>query len=226
MKRRRTLLVFVSLCICISFANVFNVSAHDFSTRRIWHDIYYHSGMDKTVIRLNYNMDNVSDSVYSRKLNDAIWDWNWRDDGYVELNSVSSSDANSSGVMIYDTYPSNLNQSAFAITTSFYTSSNVTVYEYGVGWMGPPQHISCRRVNRAIIYANRARQSQLNFSEADIAKTWVHEIGHPMGFNETNDGTQSVMAQGQGSTLGWSEFWLPQDHDRQDVSQYHYLSWT
>jgi hypothetical protein len=56
-------------------------------------------------------------------------------------------------------------------------------------------------------------------------KKWLHEIEHTLGLNETNDGTQSVMRQGRGSTLGWENYWKPQTHDTSDLTRFNYKSW-
>lgn len=197
----------------------FSVKAHEFQPKRYWNDIYFHSSMNKHVVRLRVNITNVTNSVYNRKLRDAINDWEYLDDGYCDIQVTTSS----SKIMVYDTFPSTYNQNAYATTTSTFNSANILYYPNGI--TGSVITQACNKITKASIYANISRQRQDNFNEGDIAKTWVHELGHVMGLNETNDNTRSVMKQGQGSTLGWSNYWQPQTHDITDLARYHRVSW-
>lgn len=196
------------------------VNAHEFSPSRYWNDIYYHSGMNKHVVRIKVNMTNVTNEVYNRKLRDAMNDWEWLDNGYCHMETTTTDTT----LMVYDSYPSTQNQTAFAVTVSYLSSASITYYPYTL-ITGGTTTISCNKINRAFIYANTAYQQAYNFGEGDIAHTWAHELGHVIGLNETNDGTQSVMKQGKGSTLGWDNYWQPQAHDTYDVSRYHRVTW-
>lgn len=212
-----SLLVFLS---AISISLPYNVKAHEFSTKRYWNDIYFNSSTKKHIVRLNINISNVTNTVYNRVLRDAISNWNSFDDGYCDIQITTSS----SQLMVYDQYPSTQNQNAYAVTVS--TLSNANIFEYPYGITGGATSNPCHKITAARIYANINRQSSDNFSEHDIAKTWAHEIGHVIGLNETNDGTRSVMRQGQGSTFGWNNYWQPQAHDTADLSRYRYVSWS
>ncbi|MFQ8600496.1 MAG: hypothetical protein ACLSAP_07855 [Oscillospiraceae bacterium] len=214
--------LFMCLCIVTLLVNNFNVKAHEFSPKRYWNDIYYHSGMQKHVVRLKYNIDNVKDAVYKRKLQNAINDWEYLDNGYCDLQSASTFSA---GLKIYDSFPSSYNQSVYALTSSYTENSLIRVYGGSNSNTGPAQVQSCNKITSAKIYANIKKQSSDSFNEADIAHTWVHEIGHAIGLNETNDGTRSAMRQGRGRDFGWSNYWQPQAHDTQDVARYRYVSW-
>lgn len=83
----------------------FSVKAHEFDPKRYWNDIYFHSSMNKHVVRLRVNITNVTNSVYNRKLRDAINDWENLDNGYCDIQVTTSS----SKIMVYDTYPSTYN---------------------------------------------------------------------------------------------------------------------
>lgn len=199
---------------------VSSVKAHEFDPKRYWNDIYFHSSMNKHIVRLRVNINNVFNSVYNRKLRDAINDWEVLDDGYCDIQVTTASN---SKIMVYDTYPSTYNQNAYAVTTS--TLSSASIWYYPNGITGSVIYQSCKKITKASIYANITRQRQDDFNEGDIAKTWVHELGHVMGLNETTGNTRSVMKQGQGSTLGWSNYWQPQTHDITDLARYHRVSW-
>ncbi len=211
--------VILSITIAIILAVPLIANAHEFNPPRYWNDIYFHSGMNKHIVRIKINMNNVNNEVYNRKLQDAINDWEYNDNGFCHTEIVTVA----SNLMVYDSYPSTLNQTSFAVTSSSSSSANITVYPYGI--TGSTTTQACRKINRANIYANISRQQAAGFNEADIAKTWVHELGHVMGLNETNDGTQSVMRQGRGTEFGWDEFWKPQPHDILDISRYHRVTW-
>lgn len=213
-------LAVVMLFSCLLLSPV-SVSAHEFSPPRYWNDIYYHSGMKKHIVRLKINMTNVKNSVYNRKLLDAINDWEWLDNGYCDMQQTTTGTT----LMVYDSYPSSQNQNIYATTRLYFQDAYINQYYGSDSNMGPPLSVKCRRITKAVIYANRAKQASDKFGEGDIAKTWCHELGHVMGLNETNDGTRSVMKQGKGSTFGWSNYWQPQSHDTNDVGRYRFVRW-
>ena len=98
------------------------------------------------------------------------------------------------------------------------------VTTYGNNWSGPVYTRNENVFTKCNVYVNKTSQKSAKFTNNDIKKTWAHEIGHTIGFNETNDGTKSIMKQGKGSTFGWSNYWLPQAHDRTDLK--NKFQWT
>lgn len=67
-----------------------------------------------------------------------------------------------------------------------------------------------------------------SLSDANKEKIFSHEIGHCLGSQDTNidpyydTTTVSIMRQGTGSTLGWTNYQKPQTHDKTDVSGWYY----
>ena len=222
MKSKIIKVIFIKiLAVSLFLFHIFpiNVYAHEFDPPRYWNDIYFHPEMLKHIVRLRVNMTNVTNEVYNRKLHDAINDWDIYDGGFCDIATTTSSTT----LMAYDTYPSSKNQDAYAVTTSTLSNATITYYPYGI--TGGVTTKNCKKITKAVIYVNIEKQRSANFGEGDIAKTWVHELGHVMGLNETNDGTQSVMKQGKGSNFDWDEYWKPQTHDIWDMARYKYVVW-
>lgn len=221
MKKARkgiSLILFTAL-IFSSFS--FATSAHEFSPSRYPRQVYRHGSMNIGVAKLNYYISNFSSSNYLTQLRNTIYDWEWEDSGHVEMNETSQSNAQ---IRFYDTWNNaEFGSTAFAITLTWTASGTANVY--GTNWMGPAYTKSCKIITRNEVYVNKTSQSNHNFNNYDIRKTWAHEIGHCLGFNETNDGTRTVMKQGRGSTFGWTNYWKPQDHDRSDLkSKFKYTT--
>lgn len=195
-------------------------NAHEFSPKRYWNDIYYHSGMNKRIVRIRVDINLVTNTNYKNRLLDAIYLWEWEDNGYCDIAAVYSP----AKVTASSAYPSTVNPLYYAITYSYIENATMRYYNGNViNWNLFP--FSCSKITRADIFVNMAKQSTDNFNNNDIIKTWVHEIGHVIGLNETNDGTRSVMKQGKGSTFGWSNYWKPQTHDKTDLGRYHSVGW-
>ena len=124
---------------------------------------------------------------------------------------------NDAQVRFYDTWDNEeFGSSAYAVTRTWYRDGTAQVY--GNAWMQPIYMRKCKVITKNEVYVNKATQTRDKFDNYDIRKTWAHEIGHCLGFNETNDnGIISVMKQGKGRDFGWPNYWKPQDHDRSDL---------
>ena len=216
-------LICMLMCLLFLFS-VFSVNAHEFTPSRYPNDIRFHTYMKKMVACITYNWSNVHDENYRLRLRDAIGDWEWMDNGHVSLSETSSSNAY---VMCYDTWPSSLPLNVYGATNAT-GYANQTIYKYSVsnGFLNssPGSINGVIKLTKCNVYINKKTTN--GWANHDIQKTWSHEIGHTLGLNETNDGTQSVMRQGRGSTLGWENYWKPQTHDTSDLTRFNYKSWV
>lgn len=212
-------IVFLVVILLVGSFSV-TVTAHEYSPSRYPRIVYRYTPMDIGVVNLTYYISSFSTSNYRTQLDNSIHDWIWEDDGHVQMTLTSESAAQ---VRFYDSWDnSQFGSTAFAITCSWITNGYASLY--GNGWMGPPYQKSCHIYTKNEVYVNKVAQSNAGYNNYDIRKTWAHEIGHCLGFAETNDGTRSVMKQGKGSDFGWSNYWLPQDHERSDLSSK--FKWT
>ena len=211
MKRVRRFVSMFSACCLLIIVCVPQAGAHEKSTPCRWHDVYWHTGMQKNVARLMCNADAVMDSWYRQCLYNAMEIWDWNDDGYCDPQIEDNYDA--ARVICSDAYSQDFNQQALALTRTWLLASN--------NWAFVNSAKTARKISRATINFNKPLAEQLAANSNDVTKTWVHEIGHVLGFAETNDGTVSVMKQGLGRTLGWSNYWLPQTHDITDIRNWY-----
>ena len=204
-------LAMTGILLLVAFSSV-SVSAHDTSPIRYPRRVYRSMAMNHGVVLVDYYID-VKDSNYRTQLLNAINDWENKDAGYVSLRAVRKVNAYA---RFYDTWDSTkYNPKAYAVTIS--RSITYAVSEAGVNWSGPIGQISRKVMRGCNIYVNKKYQQQNKFNNHDIQKTWAHEIGHTLGWGEANDNTISIMRQGKGSKLGWTNYWMPQDHDRKDL---------
>ena len=195
------------------------VDAHEFSPKRYPTSVYRNNSMNHGVVKLKYTIK-VSDSNYKTQLKNSINDLEWQDDGYVDLEETNESNA---FVFFYDTWNNaDFGSTAYGMTMMYWNKKPVTTY--GNNWSGPVYTRNENVFTKCNVYVNKTSQKSAKFTNNDIKKTWAHEIGHTIGFNETNDGTKSIMKQGKGSTFGWSNYWLPQAHDRTDLK--NKFQWT
>lgn len=211
-KARKCIVLFLSITLIFSSFSLVS-SAHEFSPARYPRRVYRDTSMNIGVAQLTYYISNFSNSNYLGQLRSTIHDWEWEDAGHVEMLETSQ---NSAQVRFYDTWDNQqFGSTAYAVTVPWTMEGTARVY--GAGWTQPIYSKKCKIIVKNEVYVNYASQKKDNFSNYDIRKTWAHEIGHCLGFNETNDGTRTIMRQGKGSTFGWINYWLPQDHDRSDL---------
>ena len=179
--KKYIILILSAVLIFNSFSLV--ASAHEFDPPRYPRNVYRHSSMDKGVAKLTYYISNFSSSNYLTQLRNAIHDWEWEDAGHVEMHEASLNDAQ---VRFYDTWDNEeFGSSAYAVTRTWYRDGTAQVY--GNAWMQPIYMRKCKVITKNEVYVNKATQTRDKFDNYDIRKTWAHEIGHCLGFNETND---------------------------------------
>ena len=202
------------------------VKAHECSPPRYPTDIRYHNYMKKMVACITYNWSNVTNENLRLRLRDAIGDWEWLDNGHVSLSEVSS--ASDAYLVASDAWNTSLSSNVSGVTNSYVISANI--YDWGFNgsqlYDTPASIHDVYKIVKCYVYINKPAIQAGNWQNHDIQKVWSHEIGHTLGFNETNDGTQSVMRQGRGSSLGWENYWKPQAHDTADLERLNYKSWS
>lgn len=218
--KKRLLTIAVTIAMLFALSNSLPASAHEFTPQRYLGELSPYTGWGAPLpdVYLNCNFSGTSNAKYKQLATESVS--NWR--SACSRIKVSASGAN---VFFSDSWASNYDPAWYATCkTSYYPSS--TLYAFGTGWATPPTAKTVTKTVRADIYVNIARQSSEAFTDNDIRKTYAHEIGHALGFDEVIDGTQSVMKQKKGSTLGWANYWLPQSHDIVDFNaKYAYVSW-
>lgn len=204
MKKKCSIISAVILSISLLIMTNIMATAHEWTPRPYrWANIVYNAGCSHNAIKILWNMDNLIDSSERTNTSNSISNWKNNSNGYFLADTAAFSDAT---VDFSDAWPSNLG-TALAYNDS---TSHASLYQKTDGtWVNVMYY--------GTIYINSSYASTLGFSDYDKQKTAGHEIGHCFGFSETNDGTQSIMRQGMGSTFGWSNYWLPQDHDRADA---------
>ena len=88
-------------------------------------------------------------------------------------------------------------------------------------WTFKSSSKTVKKILAAQTNINKQLMESHGLNSNEITTVWVHEIGHILGFAETNDGTVSVMKQDRGRNLGWSNYWLPQTHDINDIRTFY-----
>ena len=194
---------------------VLPVTAHEYSTQRYFGNLSMQNGYPAQVNYVYHYETTVSDSRYRALLIDSIDAWENSCSGFYAYGVISTLNAN---VMFHDTWPSNYPDDWFGACTS--RTSNATLWNWGTNWSAPIGTKSVHRIDSASIYVNLDFQDYYNFSDSNIMHTYLHEIGHFIGFYETNDGTASVMKQGN------LTYTSPTYHDERDfISKYSWVSW-
>lgn len=216
------------LTVAIMLIMVFSIpivgKAHEFSPNPVYYgDLSTYSTSNPVAnVNYNYNINQLtSNTTYRTLASDAISNWK---SAAPRFNAVSTS-YSSSKVDFSDSWPVSFNSSWYGVFD--WTLDWTPIYQYTTTWYGPPSSTYVWKVSYGKIIVNSTKMVSDSFSNDDIRKTYAHEIGHSLGFDETNDGTQSVMRQGKGSTFGWSDYWKPSSHDTSDFnSKYRYRLWS
>ena len=190
-------------------------SAHEFSPQRYFGNLSRPVG-SQAQVNFNYHLaSTTSNSTYRTRAQNAISAWVSACPRISTFQFTSTIGAN---IVFSDSWPSSYNEYWVGAFAPSLTSA--TLLNYGTGWTTPTSYKTVDRINSGTIYANISEQAWWSYSPEESTKTYLHEIGHALGFNDTNDGTTSVMRQEQLSYL------TPQAHDVTDFNaKYTWVSW-
>jgi len=139
----------------------------------------------------------VLGSGYTTAYGNAKNSWNNNSNNYVDIQEGEYSYPDTK-CYIY----SHVWQSSWPSTWAAYNSVRIRTSDY--------------KIDLSQIYLKDSMMK--DWTTSDKQKTIAHEFGHCFGFADTNDGTQSIMKNGKGSTIG---YYTPQDHDRSDLASFY-----
>ena len=211
MKKRVSILAMAILITLISLT----ASAHEYSPEMYFGNLSKPIGYQAQVNFKYHAITTTTNAAYCTKVSQAVNAWASACPRIVPTQFTSQGSAD---IVFYDSWPSTL--PTFAVGAAKFTPIDATLWNWGTNWSAPTSSKTVKRLNSAGIYVNIPLQNLAGYTDANIMHTYLHEIGHTLGFDETIDGTVSVMQQGQYSYMS------PQSHDISDFnSKYGWVSW-
>ena len=131
------------------------------------------------------------------------------------INPMEFSSSSAGGINFYDSWPSSLPERAFGACAIYTEDANIVKWK--TAWSGVNSIDSVKRITSSPIYINVVNQTDWGFSANQCIDTYLHEIAHSLGFDETTDGTVSVTDD------IWSAYTSPRSHDISDFNNIGHL---